>query len=57
MTEVVKKVDLRCLVVGADLEDSIGIDLEGDVDLEDATLHRGDTGDLELAEEVVVLGQ
>lgn len=44
------------LVVGGNLEDTVGIELEGDLNLRDTTGGGGDVGELELAEEVVVLG-
>lgn len=44
------------LVVGRDLEDTVGIELEGDLDLRNATGSGGDTSELELAKDVVVLG-
>jgi hypothetical protein len=43
--------------VGRDLEDTVGVDLERDLNLRDTTGGRGDTGKLELSEDVVVLGQ
>mmetsp|Transcript_14351 Transcript_14351/g.28331 ORF Transcript_14351/g.28331 Transcript_14351/m.28331 type:complete len:716 (+) Transcript_14351:183-2330(+) len=46
----------RALVLGADLEDTVGIDLEGHLDLGHAAGGGGDAVELELAEEVVVLG-
>jgi hypothetical protein len=42
------------LVLSRDVEDSIGIDLEGALDLGDTTGGGGNTSELELAEEVVV---
>merc|ERR1719473_655420 len=44
------------LVLGRDVEHTIGVDVEGDLDLGHATGGRGDASELELAEEVVVLG-
>lgn len=44
------------LVVGRDLEDTVGIELEGNLDLGNATGSGGNAGKLELAEKVVVLG-
>merc|ERR1719231_1182873 len=44
------------LVLGRHLKDTVGIDLEGDVDLGDTTGSGGDTSELELAQKVVVLG-
>ncbi|OAY83273.1 NAD-specific glutamate dehydrogenase [Ananas comosus] len=46
----------RGLVLGGDVEDAVGVDVEADVDLRHAPGGRGDAGELELAEEVVVLG-
>ena len=43
------------LVGGGDVEDTVGVDVEGDLDLRNTTGSRGDAGELELAEEVVVL--
>ncbi|KAF5326355.1 hypothetical protein D9611_000923 [Ephemerocybe angulata] len=45
------------LVSGGDLHDTVGINLEGDLDLRNTTGRRGDAGKLELAEMVVVLGE
>lgn len=44
------------LVAGADPQDTVGIEVEGDLNLGDATRSRGNTGQLELAQQVVVLG-
>mmetsp|Transcript_30964 Transcript_30964/g.61375 ORF Transcript_30964/g.61375 Transcript_30964/m.61375 type:complete len:203 (-) Transcript_30964:1457-2065(-) len=44
------------LVLGRDLEDAVGVDLEGDVDLRHAAGGGGDASQLKLAQEVVVLG-
>lgn len=44
------------LVVGRDLEDTVGIKLEGNLDLGNTTGSGGDAGKLELAQDVVVLG-
>merc|ERR1719440_2176423 len=44
------------LVLGADVEDAVGIDLEGDLDLGDAAGRGRDAAELKLAEEVAVLG-
>ena len=49
--------DLRSLVDGGNLHDTVGINLEGDLNLRNATGSRGDAVELELAEEVVVLRQ
>ena len=48
---------VRSLVSGADFHDTVGVDLEGDLDLRNAARGRGDVGELELAEEMVVLGK
>ena len=45
------------LVASADLQDTVGIQIEGDLNLGDTTGGGGNAGKLELAEEVVVLGQ
>lgn len=42
--------------MGGDLEDTVGIELEGNLDLGNTTGSGGDVGELELAQEVVVLG-
>ena len=47
---------LRSLVGGRDLHDTVGVNLEGDLDLRNTAGSRGDAGKLELAEKVVVLG-
>merc|ERR1719401_71305 len=48
---------LACaLVLSADVQDAVGVDLKGDLDLGLATRGRGDATELELAEQVVVLG-
>lgn len=44
------------LVVSRDLEDAVGIKLEGNLDLRNTTGSGGDAGKLELAQDVVVLG-
>jgi hypothetical protein len=44
------------LLKGRDVHDTVGIDIEGDLNLGDTTRGRGDTSKLELAEKVVVLG-
>lgn len=44
------------LVTGRDVEDTVGIDVEGDLDLGDTSWGWGDLGEIELAEDVVVLG-
>merc|ERR1719401_2981337 len=44
------------LVLSADVQDAVGVNLEGDFDLRLATGRRGDATKLELAEQVVVLG-
>jgi len=43
-------------VTGRDVEDTVGIDVEGDLDLGDTSWGWGDLGEVELAEDVVVLG-
>lgn len=45
------------LVAGADLQDTVGIQVERDLNLRNATGGGRNTGELELAELVVVLGQ
>jgi hypothetical protein len=45
------------LVVGRDLEDTVGVKLERDLDLRDTAGGRGDTGKLEFSEDVVILGK
>lgn len=47
----------RSLISGRNLKDTIGINLESDLDLRSSTGRRGDTVKLELAQKVVVLGQ
>mmetsp|Transcript_6588 Transcript_6588/g.17841 ORF Transcript_6588/g.17841 Transcript_6588/m.17841 type:complete len:707 (-) Transcript_6588:24-2144(-) len=44
------------LVLGGDVEDTVGVDVEAHVDLGHAAGSGGDAGELKLAEEVVVLG-
>ena len=44
------------LLDGRDVNDTVGINVEGDLDLRDTTRGRGNAGELELAEQVVVLG-
>merc|ERR1719352_710379 len=44
------------LVLGGDVEDTVGVNVEAHVDLGHAAGRGGDAGELELAEEVVVLG-
>merc|ERR550534_1371800 len=44
------------LVTGRDVEDTVGIDVEGDLDLGNTSWSWGDLGEIELAEDVVVLG-
>merc|ERR1719387_3241599 len=46
----------RALVLGADVEDAVGVNLERDLDLGHAARRRRDAAELELAEEVAVLG-
>ena len=43
------------LLDSGDVEDTVGINIEGDLDLRNTTRRRGDTGKLELSEQVVVL--
>ena len=43
------------LVLGGDAEDAVGVDIEGHLDLGHAPRRRRDAGELELAEQVVVL--
>ncbi|CEO96728.1 hypothetical protein PBRA_005332 [Plasmodiophora brassicae] len=43
------------LVLGADVQDTVGIQVKGDLDLRDTTRGRRDARQLELAEQVVVL--
>jgi hypothetical protein len=45
------------LVAGANLQDTVGIQVEGDLNLRHATRSGRDTRQLELSEEIVVLGQ
>ena len=45
------------LVGGGDLHDTVGVNLECDLDLGNTAWSGGDTGELELAKEVVVLGE
>merc|ERR1719379_1543050 len=45
----------RALVLGADVEDAVRVDLESNLDLRLSTRGRGDAGHVELAELVVVL--
>ena len=43
------------LLNGRDVENTVGVDVKGDLDLRNTTRRRGDTGELELSEQVVVL--
>jgi hypothetical protein len=43
------------LLEGRDVDDTVGVDVEGDLDLGNTTGRRRDTGELELSEQVVVL--
>ena len=43
--------------MGRDLEDTVGVELERDLNLRDTTRGRGNAGKLELSEDVVILGQ
>ena len=45
-----------CLVGGGDIQDTVGINVEGNLDPRDTTGSRGDTGQLELSEKAAVLG-
>lgn len=45
------------LVLGVDVDDGVGVNVEGDLDLGDTTVGRGDTDELEVAEELVVLDE
>ena len=45
-----------CLVGGGDVQDTIGVDIKGNLDLRDTAGSRRDTRELELFERVVVLG-
>jgi hypothetical protein len=45
------------LIVGRDLEDTVGVELERNLDLGNATGSGRDAGKLELAEDVVILGK
>lgn len=42
------------LVLGVDVDDGVSVDVEGDLDLGDATVGRGDADKLEVAEQLVV---
>lgn len=44
------------LIFGADVEDTVGVDLEGDLDLGLTTRSRRDSTELKLTQQVVVLG-
>ncbi len=45
------------LVLGVDVDNGVGINVEGDLDLGNTTVGRGDTNELEVAEELVVLDE
>ena len=45
----------RAQVLGGHVEDAVGVDVEGDLDLRDAARRRRDAGELELAQRLVVL--
>jgi hypothetical protein len=45
-----------CLVGGRDVENTVGVNVESDLDLRNTTRSGRDTGEFELAEKVVVLG-
>ena len=49
--------DSRSLVRGLDVQDTVGVNLEDDLNLRNTARSRGNTSELELAEQVVVLGQ
>ena len=51
------EINLRSLVGRANFHDTVGVNLEGDLDLRNTTGSGGDTSELELAEVVVVLGE
>src|SRR5699024_8907059 len=42
------------LVLGGDVDDAVGVDVEGDLDLWHATRRGGDTGELERPEQLVL---
>lgn len=44
------------LVLGGDVEHTVGIDVEGDLDMRDITRSGRNAGELEFAQEMVVLG-
>jgi hypothetical protein len=44
------------LLDSRDVKDTVGVNVEGDLDLRNTTRSRGDAGELELSEQVVVLG-
>merc|ERR1719231_1931142 len=48
--------DALALLDGLDVEDAVGVDVEGDLDLRLAARHGRDALEVELAEQVVVLG-
>lgn len=48
---------LRSLVSGLDVQDTVRVDLENDLDLRNTTRRGRNAVKLELAEQVVVLGQ
>ena len=45
------------VVLGGDVEDAVGVDVKGDLDLRDAARRRHDAAELELAEGAVLRGQ
>lgn len=45
------------LVLGVDVDDGIGVNVEGDLDLGNTTAGRGNTNELEVSEQLVVLDQ
>mmetsp|Transcript_50955 Transcript_50955/g.110678 ORF Transcript_50955/g.110678 Transcript_50955/m.110678 type:complete len:250 (-) Transcript_50955:597-1346(-) len=47
----------RALLVGRHLQDAVGVDVESDLDLRPSARHRRDAVEVELAQNVVVLGE
>lgn len=45
------------LVVGGDVDNTVGVDVKGDLDLRDTLGRRGEVGELEVTEKLVVSGQ
>ena len=54
---VKSSVHSRSLVDGGNLHDTVGINFESDFDLRDTTRCRGNARELELPEEIVILGK